>query len=90
MLRLVIFDCDGVLVDTETIANRVLAELITRAGLPTTPAQSVERYMGRSMASVCELIELDLGRPLPPDLPGPITTAARTMTEKTEHPRGDP
>lgn len=67
MLRLVIFDCDGVLVDTETIANRVLAELITRAGLPTTTAQSVERYLGRSMVSVCELIENDLGRRLPPD-----------------------
>ena len=67
VLRLVIFDCDGVLVDTETIANRVLAELVTLAGLPTTTAQSVTRYMGRSMASVCALVEDELGRQLPPD-----------------------
>ena len=33
---LIIFDCDGVLVDSEPIANRVLAELLTEAGIPTS------------------------------------------------------
>ena len=34
----VIFDCDGVLVDTEGAANRVLAELLSAEGLPTRPS----------------------------------------------------
>jgi beta-phosphoglucomutase-like phosphatase (HAD superfamily) len=36
MHELVIFDCDGVLVDSEVISNEVLARMLTREGLPTT------------------------------------------------------
>jgi HAD superfamily hydrolase (TIGR01509 family) len=61
----VIFDCDGVLVDSEPISNRVLAECLTAEGLPTTTEQSVERYMGRSWAACVQLSEKALGRPLP-------------------------
>ena len=39
-LRLVIFDCDGVLVDSESISNGVLADKLTQEGLPTTLAQA--------------------------------------------------
>jgi HAD superfamily hydrolase (TIGR01509 family) len=63
----VIFDCDGVLVDSEPISNRVLAECLTAEGLPTTTEQSIERYMGRSWAACVALIEKALGRPLPGD-----------------------
>jgi HAD superfamily hydrolase (TIGR01509 family) len=48
----VIFDCDGVLVDSEAISNRVLAGLLTEAGMPMTPEQSVETFMGRSWKTV--------------------------------------
>jgi len=65
--ELVIFDCDGVLVDSERLANAVLAELLTAAGLPTTLEDSVNRYLGRSMPSCVALIEERLGRNLPPD-----------------------
>lgn len=61
-----IFDCDGVLVDTEPIANRVLAEMVSAEGLPTTTAESMRRYMGRSMPAVIETIEAELGRALDP------------------------
>lgn len=61
-----IFDCDGVLVDTEPIANRVLAEMVSAEGLPTTTAESMRRYMGRSMPAVLETIEAELGRALGP------------------------
>jgi HAD superfamily hydrolase (TIGR01509 family) len=64
----VIFDCDGVLVDTELISNTVLAELLTQAGLPTTYEECLRDYRGRSMASVRELATLRLGAPLPDDL----------------------
>ena len=62
---LVIFDCDGVLVDSEPISNRILAQRLTAIGLPTTTAESIRDYMGRSWASCQALIEERLGRPLP-------------------------
>ena len=43
---LVIFDCDGVLVDSEVIAARVDAELITRAGFPIEAEEVAERFAG--------------------------------------------
>jgi len=68
MIRSVIFDCDGVLVDTEPIANRVLAGLLTEAGLPTTTEVSMRDYKGRAMKSVLALAGERLGSPLPPDI----------------------
>jgi HAD superfamily hydrolase (TIGR01509 family) len=62
---LVIFDCDGVLVDSEPISNRILARRLTAIGLPTTTAESIRDYMGRSWASCQILIEQRLGRALP-------------------------
>jgi beta-phosphoglucomutase-like phosphatase (HAD superfamily) len=41
-IELVIFDCDGVLVDSEVISNRVLAAMLTEQGLPTLPQARVE------------------------------------------------
>jgi HAD superfamily hydrolase (TIGR01509 family) len=67
MVASVIFDCDGVLVDSEPVGNAVLAELITELGIPTTPQQSIEKYMGRSMASCLAMLEQQLGHPPPAD-----------------------
>ena len=64
---LVIFDCDGVLVDSERIANGVFAELITAIGLPTSFEECVATYLGRSMSSCTSLIEGRLGCPVPDD-----------------------
>ena len=63
--ELVIFDCDGVLVDSEPLSNRILAELLTAEGLPTTADDSIRLFMGRSWASVAALVEQRLGHPLP-------------------------
>lgn len=62
---LVIFDCDGVLVDSEPIANRILVEALAAVGYAATIGQAVEKFVGRSMASVVALVEAELGRPLP-------------------------
>ena len=61
----VIFDCDGVLVDSEPTSNRVLAEVLTEIGLPTTTEQSMATYMGKSWVTNLELIEERLGGPVP-------------------------
>jgi len=64
---LVIFDCDGVLVDTEPAANRVLAACLSELGVPTTPDEAIRDYKGLSMKRCVELIEARRGRPLPDD-----------------------
>jgi HAD superfamily hydrolase (TIGR01509 family) len=65
--QLVIFDCDGVLVDSEAISNRVLAEMFTAEGLPTTLAQSRRAYQGMLLADIRSQAEQKLGHALPED-----------------------
>jgi HAD superfamily hydrolase (TIGR01509 family) len=67
MIELVIFDCDGVLVDSEPLANQVLADHATRNGVPMTLAQSVEQFVGLSMASVLAKLSEMAPNPLPDD-----------------------
>ncbi|TPK73951.1 HAD family phosphatase [Mesorhizobium sp. B2-4-15] len=55
--KLVIFDCDGILVDTENLANRRLAEWLVTAGFPTTFEYCRKNFSGRSMVSVQREIE---------------------------------
>lgn len=64
--KLIIFDCDGVLVDSEPIANALLCKAINALGQPMTIAQTRERFVGRSMADVMQLIEEMTGQALPP------------------------
>ena len=64
---LVIFDCDGVLVDSEVISCRAHAETLTRHGYPITSDQVLERFLGRSMRQATLEIEAELGRSLPED-----------------------
>lgn len=64
---LVIFDCDGVLVDSEAIANHTLAEALTEWGLPITGAEARRRWIGRSMKTVGESLREEMGDRLPAD-----------------------
>ena len=63
---LVIFDCDGVLVDSEAIANRIMAESITATGIPITYEECRARFVGGTLQRVMNTVEEWLGRPLPP------------------------
>jgi HAD superfamily hydrolase (TIGR01509 family) len=56
---LVIFDCDGVIVDTERAANNVLCRWLTEAGYPVTYEDCRKRFAGRSMTSVQAEIEAE-------------------------------
>ncbi len=75
MTRAVIFDCDGVLVDSEPTSNRVLAEVLTGIGLPMTTEQSREHFLGKSWATNLQTIERLLGAPAPPGLTETYSTA---------------
>ena len=66
-LELVIFDCDGVLVDSERIAVKVDVEVFRRLGLTVTEEEVLDRFVGRSDAAIASEIEAELGRPLPAD-----------------------
>jgi len=66
-ISLVIFDCDGVLVDSEVISNDVLARSLTEQGLPTTLAQARRDYQGLLLAEIDSRARAKLGRPLSKD-----------------------
>ena len=66
--ELIIFDNDGVLVDSEPVANQVLASLLTEYGFRCTPEESIATFMGHSMPQVRAMVEERLGRPVPADL----------------------
>ncbi len=62
---LVIFDCDGVLVDSEALACVVHAEVLTEYGYAITAEQVHERFLGRSAREARLEVEGELGRVLP-------------------------
>jgi HAD superfamily hydrolase (TIGR01509 family) len=64
---LVIFDCDGVLVDSEPIANRVFARMLAEQGLEFTQAQMFDLFVGRTFADCLASVAERLGHPLPAD-----------------------
>lgn len=66
---MVIFDCNGVLVDGEPIANAVTADAFSRAGFPMTPDIVARFFAGRRPADMFAAVEKVTGRKIPPDLP---------------------
>ena len=63
----IIFDFDGVLIDSEFVGNAHVAQYLTAAGFPTTAEQAMARFMGLSGANFIAAIERWIGRPLPND-----------------------
>jgi len=59
---LVVFDCDGVLVDSERLSIRLDAELLRELGWELTEDEIVERWVGRTEAAMKSEIEAELGR----------------------------
>jgi HAD superfamily hydrolase (TIGR01509 family) len=64
-LQLVIFDCDGVLVDSEVISNGVLAKLLTEEGVPLTLAETRNDYQGLLLDEIVTRTDELFGRRLP-------------------------
>ena len=62
----VIFDCDGVLVDSEPLMNREFSAMLNELGLSYTAAETTRTFMGRSMKSCMQIVETQLGHAVPP------------------------
>lgn len=73
---LVVFDCDGVLVDSETIACRIDAEIFTDLGFPLSFEDIRRDFVGVSATTMCRAIEERFGRALPADMPQRLLQAA--------------
>jgi HAD superfamily hydrolase (TIGR01509 family) len=63
---LLIFDCDGVLVDSEATSNRVLTKAITEAGVPMGAQEVAETFEGMRLVDIQAEVEKRLGSRLPP------------------------
>lgn len=66
--ELVIFDCDGVLVDSEVIAIAIEAEVLTGAGFPLTSEEAADRFVGLSYSDMMATLSRESGRPVPSDV----------------------
>lgn len=64
-VELVIFDCDGVLVDSEHLSVRTEVQLLGELGWPITEDEVIERFVGRSDTHMLAVIEDHLGRAVP-------------------------
>lgn len=63
-IELVIFDCDGVLIDSERLAVRTEATILAELGWPLSEPEIVERFVGRSPAYMQACVEAEIGRPI--------------------------
>jgi HAD superfamily hydrolase (TIGR01509 family) len=82
----VLFDCDGVLADTEALHDRIMAEEIAALGWSMTPAESARRFRGYAWEAIAPQVEAHLGRgSVPADfLPKLIARVVRALEAETE------
>jgi len=83
---LVIFDCDGVLVDSERLIQRVDQELVRELGWPMTPPEIYDQLVGRSTRDVITNVERHTGRSLPEDWGSKRSRAHREVLAKEPAP----
>jgi HAD superfamily hydrolase (TIGR01509 family) len=67
--ELIIFDCDGVLIDSEELACRTDSACLAEIGIAMSAEEILDRYLGVSASEMFADIELRHGRALPPDFP---------------------
>lgn len=80
--KLVIFDCDGVLVDSEMIASRELAAYLSDLGRPTQAMECRAAFTGMSIKSVGEMVCRDWGLALPDDFVDQLRARDRVAFER--------
>ncbi|MRG56087.1 HAD-IA family hydrolase [Phyllobacterium sp. SYP-B3895] len=77
--QLIIFDCDGVLVDSEFLAAQVESRLLTDAGYPIEPEDIAERFAGLTWTDILLQVEKEAGIPISAQL---IEESAKQMDYK--------
>ena len=78
----VIFDCDGVLVDSERLMNREFSAMLNEIGLPYSAEETTRTFMGRSMKSCMQIVESQLGRAVPDDFLAVLDQRAYAVFER--------
>ncbi len=73
---LIVFDCDGVLVDSEAIVIAVEADMLTAAGFAITPDEIADRFVGLSYTTMMAELGAEYGRPIPDELASSVQQAA--------------
>lgn len=82
----IIFDFDGVVADSEVIANMVMADHLSALGLPTTYEEALDAYCGRQWSHCIEIVEGKLGRVVPKDFLPNFYREARARHSETMDP----
>ncbi|HUA70734.1 MAG TPA: HAD family hydrolase [Solirubrobacteraceae bacterium] len=82
-VELVIFDCDGVLIDSERLAVKVDVQVLRELGWPLTEAEVIERFVGRSDRDARSDIEAHLGHKLPDDFDEAVEHRYRAVFANT-------
>jgi HAD superfamily hydrolase (TIGR01509 family) len=83
---LVIFDCDGVLIDSESIANRVLSERLATVGIAMSPEEVMRTFVGRSRDTCIAMAGEMSGSPLPADVAAAWDDALHAALEREVRP----
>jgi beta-phosphoglucomutase-like phosphatase (HAD superfamily) len=84
-LGLVIFDCDGVLIDSEALCDRVVSRDLHAAGWPLSPEECHRLFVGLTFADIQRAAEAQLGRSLGSDwVSGIIQRVTKVMAEEVE------
>ncbi len=82
-LKLIIFDCDGVLVDSEPLANHIFWSHLNKLGWPLSEADTQKVFIGRSLDACAKIAEDILEQPLPKGFMDTMQTA--TMMAFKQH-----
>ncbi len=82
MPDLVIFDCDGVLVDSEVLAVEAFCEVLVAAGVPAKPAM-IARCFGMKQADILRSVERDTGVPVPAAVGDALWPATRALFDRS-------
>jgi beta-phosphoglucomutase-like phosphatase (HAD superfamily) len=85
--RAIIWDCDGVLIDSEVLACRVVAEYYTRAGFPLKMSEYIWRFAGRSETQIADIILQEPGRDLAASTLAGVHAMGDVRDGKGRHPR---